>query len=256
MFGLMRKTNRFFDPATGRAMILALDHGVSEGMTEGLDQLPALLEKTQEMNVQGVLLNKGLARYMAGALHERLQLGIQLSAGTRHGLPPYNKSIVCTVPEALRLGADAVCMHINIGNDMEDRMLSDMGLVTDEAHQVGVPVLAIIYARGGHIVNEFDPSLIAHCIRLGGELGVDMVCTPYSGDQEGFARAVAGCPAPVLLGGGPTQPDFTSFIKMLKEGLEAGASGVVVGRNIFQQDKPEDALQKIVKVTHTVKDAK
>jgi class I fructose-bisphosphate aldolase len=179
-------------------------------------------------------------------------LTLQLSAGTRHGLPSYNKSIVCSVAEALRLGADAVAVHVNIGNDLEDRMLADFGMVTDEAHGLGLPVMAVIYARGGQIVNELDPSLVAHCIRLGGELGADLVCTPYSAEPQSFSQAVASCPAPVLAAGGPGMDDYEGFLAMAREALELGVAGICAGRNVFQQPDPVQALARLVDVVHGV----
>ena len=131
-------------------------------------------------------------------------------------------------------------------------MLTDFGMVTDEAHALGIPVMATIYARGGQIVNELDSSLIAHSIRLGGELGADVVCVPYSGDPQSFSLAVACCPVPVLATGGPNQPDWKSFKAQVGEVMQAGAAaGVCMGRNIFQHPEPIAALAEICELVHT-----
>jgi len=250
MIGILKKLKRFFPAPDGRAVILSLDHGASEGMLPGLVHLPSLIEQISVRNVQGVVLNKGYARSHGLSLNPDTPLILQLSAGTRHGLPTWNKALVCSIPEALRLGAEAVSVQINIGNDLEDRMLADFGSVTEEAHQLGLPVLAVIYAKGDRIVKELDPSLISHCIRLGGELGADMVSVPYSGDQQSFAHAVQSCPAPVLVAGGPGQPSFDGFLQMTREALDCGAAGVSVGRNIFQQENPVEALDKLIELVH------
>lgn len=250
MIGCKRKLPRFFNSQSSRGLILALDHGVNSGLLQGLENVPALLENVREKRIQGLVLNKGLARAYGEKVPHELGLALQLSAGTRHGLPTYNRSIVCSVPEALRLGADAVSVHVNIGNDLEDRMLADFGMITDEAHQAGLPVLAVIYAQGGHIVNELDPSLIAHCVRLGGELGADLVSVLYPGESESFARAVAACPAPVFVAGGPSQPHRQAFLQMIAAALECGAAGVLAGRNVFQDPEPEKTLQALAEVVH------
>ncbi|MCK9239006.1 2-amino-3,7-dideoxy-D-threo-hept-6-ulosonate synthase [Desulfocurvus sp.] len=250
MIGTMRRLGRLFDPKSAKSLILALDHGASEGMVPGLTEFPALLAGSARLPVQGVVLNKGLARASVPAIDLNKRIVIQLSAGTRHGVPTYNQSLVCSLSEALRLGADAVSVHVNIGNDLEDRMLSDFGMVTDEAHGLGVPVMAVVYARGGQIVNELDPALIGHCIRLGGELGADMVCVPYSGDAERFSLAVAACPVPVLLAGGPGQPSWEAFKRMVADGLAAGAAGAVIGRGIFQHKDPLGALAEMCALVH------
>ncbi len=250
MIGCLRKLQRFFLNPSRRTVLLALDHGLSEGMTPGIAKIPGLLENAHKTGIQGVILNKGLVRAHAATLSPEVLLVVQLSAGTRHGIPPYNKSVVCSIPEALRLGADAVCMQLNIGNDLEDRMLTDFGMLTDEAHSAGLPIIAVLYPRGGQIVNEFDSSLISHCIRLGGELGADLICTPFSDDAVSFGEAIAASPAPVLVTGGPSQPDFDGVLRMLKDALECGASGVTIGRNIFQRPNSEECLEKIVKLVH------
>lgn len=250
MIGTMRRLGRLFNPASARSLILALDHGASEGMIPGLTEFPTLLAGVGALPVQGVVLNKGLARASVSGIDLNKQIVLQMSAGTKHGVPTYNQSLVCSLNEALRLGADAVSLHVNIGNDLEDRMLTDFGMVTDEAHAIGIPVMAVIYARGGQIVNELDPALITHCIRLGGELGADLVCVPYAGDRDRFALAVATCPVPVLIAGGPGQTNWSTFKKNLAEGLEAGAAGAVLGRNIFQHKDPLAALAEICTLIH------
>lgn len=253
MGGCRRKMRRFFAPESQRALVLALDHGVSSGMLQGMDDVPGLVNTANSEAagaVQGVVLNKGLVRAWPELVPHTQNLLVQLSGGTRHGLPTYNKSIICSVSEALRLGADAVAVHLNIGNELEDRMLSDCGMVIDDAHQAGLPVLAVIYARGGQIVNELDPSLIAHCVRLGGELGADIVSVLYSGDMSSFGAAVAACPVPVLVAGGPPQPDLQSFLAMVESALECGAKGVLAGRNIFQRHAPAEALKALAELVH------
>lgn len=250
MIGTTRRLGRLFHAKSDRSVILPLDHGASEGMIPGLSEVPQLLAGMRELSVQGAVLHKGLARALGQEVDQEKQLVIQLTAGTKHGVPTYNQSVVCSMAEALSLGADAVSLHINIGNDLEYKMLQDFGMVTDEAHRLGLPVLAVLYARGGQIVNELDPSLIGHCIRLGGELGADLVCVPYSGEQTKFRQAVANCPVPVLVTGGPSQPDWASFLNMIGEALQGGAAGVMAGRNIFQHENPMQALSELCSLVH------
>lgn len=257
MTGTRRKLARLFNERKGKNIILPFDHGASEGMIAGLETVPALLGAVEDLPVDGVILNKGMARSWVPDIGLDIKVIIQLSAGTRHGLPTYNQSLVCSVAEALRLGADAVSVHINIGNELEDRMLQDFGQVTEEAHQLGVPVLAVIYARGGQIVNESDPSLVAHCIRLGGELGADIVCTPYADNIEQFSRAVAASPVPVLVAGGPllnshSERNWKAFRTMITQAMQTGISGIVPGRNIFQHPQPRRALEEICALVHGV----
>lgn len=255
MIGVYRRLGRLFDAVSGRTVILPLDHGLSEGMLSGLEAVGKLMELARERNVQAVVLNKGPARAHGASLPLEANLVVQLSGGTKHALPPYGRGVVCSVGEALRLGADLVSLQINIGNDLEDRMLGDFGAMADEAHQCGLPVLAVIAPRGGHIVNEYDPSLIAHCIRLGSELGADVTGVPYSGDEESFAAAIAGSDAPVVVTGGPGKGDFAGFLRSMKEALRCGAAGLCVGRYIFQNPDPGKALDQIITLVHDTAEA-
>lgn len=250
MIGYLRKTARLFHPDSKRTIILPLDHGLSEGTLPGLEDLGSLLQSIAHVRLQGVILHKGMVLAHASEISLEQSLIVHLSAGTRHGLPPYNKALVCSVPEALRLGADMVSMHINIGNELEDRMLSDLGACVEEAHQLGLPLLAMIYARGGQIVHETDSALVAHSIRVGAELGVDMIKVPYCGNPNSFAKAVTSCPVPVVVSGGPCNGDFRLFLRALKEVLETGVAGVCIGRNVFQQDNPARALAEICTLVH------
>jgi class I fructose-bisphosphate aldolase len=250
MNGAQRRAKRFFDPKSGRAVLLTLDQGVSDGMIQGMPRIPEVLEMAGEKGVQGIILNKGMSRAYGQLLSPSVQLVTQLSGGTRHGLPPYAKTLVCSVAEALRLGADAVSIQVNIGNDLEDRMLADFGVAVDEAHQLGAPVIATIAARGGQIVNERDPSLIAHCIRLGAELGADIICVPFPGAAEGFGQAAAASPVPVLALAGPASGDFAAVLSLVRSALDAGAAGVSIGRAVLLQPKPAKALAELLNVTH------
>lgn len=247
MQGVARRLERFFvrgADGAKRCLILALDHGAADGMLPGLERTPDILKSLSRRTAQAVVLNKGLARAYGEMVPGDVQLVVQLSAGTRHGLPDYNQSLVCAPAEALRLGADAVCVNVNLGNDLEDRMLSDLGGVVDEAHLLGLPVFAVIYARGGQIIRELDPSLVAHCVRLGGEIGADVVCSPYSGDPASYERVVRASPIPVLVAGGPKRPSPANFSEALTQALACGASGAIIGRNVFQSPDPLAALEE------------
>ena len=250
MIGCARKISRLFDPASGRTVLLPLDHGVGEGMLPGIEDISGLLAMIREFPVQGVVLNKGPLRTCLADVPAGIQVVGQLSGGTRHSVPPYARSLVCSTHEAARLGADMVAVQVNIANDLEDRMLADLGLACDDAHNLGLPLLAIIQPKGDRIVNEMDPSLICHCIRLGAELGADLVGVPYSGDAASFSRACEAVSPPVLITGGPRRPDFTSVLAMVGQALAAGAAGTCVGRNVLQQADPREALAQLVAAVH------
>jgi len=248
--GVQRRLSRLFNPVSGRSVLLPLDHGVGEGMIPGLESPGRLLGLLGGRDIQGVVLNRGPAGAHAAFLPSEIGLVVQLSGGTKHALPPYGRTLVCSVTEAQRLGADAVSVCVNIGNDQEDRMLADFGAVAEEARLAGLPVVALIAPRGGQIVNELDPSLISHCIRLGSEIGADLIGAPYSGDPESYAEAVDASSAPVLVTGGPGRGDQARFVALMAEALRCGAAGLCVGRNVFQAQDPEVVLDMLLDLAH------
>lgn len=241
---------RLFDKESGNTLILALDHGANDGMIDGLGAIPSILQALPASGVQGVILNKGLARHYGELVPTDVNLIIQLNAGTKHGSPTYNKNIVCSIQEALRLGADAVSVHVNIGNELEDRMLVDLGEITDEAHQSGIPVLATVFARGSQIINEHDSALVAHCIRIGAELGPDIVAVPYPNNGDAFEKAVNASPIPVLVTGGPLGQSMEGALNNTLQGLNSGCRGCCIGRNIFQNEKPIESMSRFAEIAH------
>ncbi len=119
------------------------------------------------------------------------------------------------------------------GADMEREMLRDFGYVSKVCEEWGMPLLAMVYGRGKDM-NQYDPKIVAHCARLGAELGADIVKVPHTGDIESFAKAIEGCPIPVVIAGGPKMKTEREVLEMVYGAIKAGAKGLSVGRNIFQ----------------------
>lgn len=193
MIGKQIRMERIIDRNTSRTVIVPMDHGVSSGPIYGITDLRDAIEQVVRGGANAIVEHKG----MVGAGHRRsgkdVGLIIHLSASTSLSPYPNTKTLVCTVEEALRLGADAVSIHVNIGDEMERQMLSDFGMVSSRAREWGIPLLAMIYPRGEKIANEYDPDVLKHAARLGAELGADIVKISYSGSVESFREVIAGC---------------------------------------------------------------
>jgi len=175
---------------------------------------------------------------------------IHLSASTALSPFPNAKTLVCTVEEAIKLGADAVSVHINIGNGSEKEMLSDLGQVTRTAQEWGMPLLAMMYPRGEKIKDEYDVKVIKHVARLGAELGADLIKVSYTGSVESFREVVLGCPVPVVIAGGPKMSSDRDILEMVKGAVQAGGAGVSIGRNIFQHRDPTRMVGAISLIVH------
>ncbi len=170
------------------------------------------------------------------------------SASTSYGPTPYHKVLVSSVEEAILLGADAISLHINVGANMENDMFMKLGRVADEADRWGMPLIAMMYVRGENVKNQYDPELIKRAVRLGGELGADIVKAPYTGSVETFREVVRGSLVPVAIAGGPKLGNVRDVLQMARDALEAGAIGVTFGRNVFQDRKPEAVVRALRKI--------
>ena len=141
-------------------------------------------------------------------------------------------------------------MHVNLGDKTERHMLEDFGRISSSAAEWGMPLLAMVYARGPKVKNEYDPEVIKHCARVGVELGADVVKVPYTGDIESFARVVEACCIPVVIAGGPKLNNVRDLLEMVFDSTQAGGAGLSIGRNIFQHPKPALILQALHGIVH------
>ncbi|VVB70488.1 2-amino-3,7-dideoxy-D-threo-hept-6-ulosonate synthase [uncultured archaeon] len=163
---------------------------------------------------------------------------------------------MATVEEALKIGADAVSIHVNVGAEDESNMLSTFGAVSRSCQEWGMPLLAMMYPRGKKIQDEYAPEYIAHAARVGAELGADIVKTNYTGDADSFSRVVESCPVPVVIAGGPRVESESDLLRMVEGAVSAGARGVAIGRNVFQHDDPALITSRICSVVHKGMNAK
>jgi len=108
----------------------------------------------------------------------------------------------------------------------------------------------MMYTRGQKIKDEFDAQNVKHAARVGAELGADIVKVVYTGTVETFAEVVRGCPAPVIIAGGPKMDSDEDIFKMVEDALKAGAAGISIGRNAFQHKTPTKMIQALSKMVH------
>jgi len=231
----------------GKTVITPMDHGVTNGPVQGLLNMQSIIEKLIAGGVDAVVLHKGIAKNVDTG---RLGLIIHASASTKLGPDANRKVKVCSVEEAIRLGCDAVSVHINVGTTQEPEMLMKLGVIADECDSWGVPLLAMMYPRGTTVKSEHDPEAVAHVARLGAELGADVVKTNYTGDFESFKKVVQGCPVPLVIAGGPKADTVRNVLEMVRDAVKAGCAGVSIGRNVFQHRDPTAMTKAIVSIVH------
>ncbi|MFP4590255.1 MAG: 2-amino-3,7-dideoxy-D-threo-hept-6-ulosonate synthase [Halobacteriales archaeon] len=241
--GIRRRLERL--SRDGRYFLLAMDHGVTQGPLAGLVDPATTAAACVEAGADAVVTHRGLVDAVAPAVGSAGYV-VHLSASTALGPDPDDKRLVCTVAEAVRLGADAVSVHVNLASDAEASQLEDLGAVVGRAHRRGVPVLAMVYPRGPGVEGA-APEAVAHAARVGGELGADLVKTALpDGDLE---PAVAGAGAPLLVAGGvPDDPRAT--LERLAAAMDAGAAGASIGRTVFQAANPGAMARAVAAVVH------
>jgi predicted phospho-2-dehydro-3-deoxyheptonate aldolase len=230
---------------SGSIRMVPLDHGVSMGPLPGLEDPSKAVAAAVAGGATCLVVHKGLlaaARAAAG----RAGVLLHLSAGTDRQPDPFDKRIVGTVEEAVRAGCDGVSIHVNLGSPTEARQVEEAGRVATACAEWGMPLLAMVYPRGPQVKDPSDPVLVAHAARLGAELGADIVKVPYTGSKDSFRAVVAGCPVPVVVAGG-ARKDAAALVRELEGARAAGARGVSVGRNVFQDADPA-ALRRIAQV--------
>jgi class I fructose-bisphosphate aldolase len=254
----MIRLERILNRETGRTVIVPMDHGVTVGPIEGLIDMKTAVNNVAMGGANAIVIHKGLVTTGHRRRGRDVGLIVHLSASTSLSPFPNAKTLVCTVEEAIKLGADAVSVHINIGNGTEREMLADFGQVAREARDWGMPLLAMIYPRGEKIKNEYDPQVLKHAARLGAEIGADIVKVSYTGAVDTFREVVEGCPVPVVIAGGPKMNSDREILEMVRGAIEAGGAGVSIGRNVFQHRNPTrmvGAISLLVHENSTVEEA-
>ncbi len=250
------RLERIIDRKIKKTVIVPMDHGVTIGPVEGLFDLGKTVDAVARGGANAVLVHMGLAPHGHRGYGPDVGLIIHLSASTQYGPDANNKVLVNTVQNALKMGADAVSMHVNIGAVNEADMLRDLGEVSVECMEWGMPLLAMMYPRGASIKDGNDPEAVALAVRVAAELGVDMIKTNYTGDAESFKRVVKGSMGvPVITAGGSKAGSDLEFLRSIEGAVSGGASGVATGRNVFQHKDPERIVRAISEIVHKGKTA-
>ena len=250
MIGKRIRMERIIDRNSGKTVIIPMDHGVTMGPMAGLTRMQETINAVAMGGANAIVIHKGLVETGHRRGGKDVGLIIHLSASTRMSPDPNSKVMVCTVEEAVKLGADAVSVHVNLGAEDEKAMLKDLGVVAKMAMEWGMPLLAMMYTRGPKMESEYDVKMVKHAARVGAELGADIVKVPYTGSPESFREVVEGCFVPVVIAGGEKMSTDKDILEMVKGAITAGGAGISIGRNVFQHKDPSKIVQAISKIVH------
>lgn len=231
-------------PPDGRCMWLPVDHGYFQGPTRKLEQprqtIEPLLPYCDALFVTRGVLRTSVDPKSATAVILRVSGGVSME-----GKDLANEGIITSMEEAIRLNASAVGLSIFVGSDYERDSLLNLARTVDEGERYGVPVMAVTAV--GREMEKRDARYLALACRIAAELGARVVKTYWC--QE-FEKVVRGCPVPVVIAGGPRVESESEVFEFITDGIQKGAVGVNLGRNIWQNDHPVAMASAIRAIVH------
>ena len=232
----------------GHTLIVACDHGMISGPDRGIERLGDTLKKVINGGVDAVMASYGTACRFEDLLAD---VGLVLridGAGTVLGAMDGPGAQFYTVEEALRLGADALCVTTFPGTRHEEATLETLARVIRQAHEWGLPVMAEMVPGGFDSGPEFKTlKSVSVSARVAAELGADWVKIAY---VPGFERVVETCYVPVVVLGGPAKDDPCATLEMVAAAMRAGACGATVGRNIWTAENPTGMARALAAIVH------
>ena len=230
-----RRLNRIFG-LDQRTLIVAFDHGMIDGPTKGMERPATTLKQIVTGGADAILTTYGIAMRFAAEISP-LGLILRLDGGgTKLGAMDGPGAQFYTVADALRIGADAVAVSAFPGSPKEEATLETLAHVIGEAHAWGLPVMAEMVPGGFDSGPKFRTAeSIAIAARVAAELGADWVKIPFAAN---FEQVTKTCYVPVVILGGAKKGGEVTMLETISDALRAGASGVAIGRNIFQADDP------------------
>ncbi len=250
LMGKRVRLNRLLNEKSGRMLSVAIDHTVAYGIIPGLEPVQDVVDKIVQGKPDSVTLQKGIFERCFEQHAGRV--GIIMQSMAANPFEPDVEQPVADVAEALSLGADAISLAITFGGAGQGRLTSHLGHVVREARGAGLPVVAHCYPKGEFIPEDerLTAERVLYAARSGAELGVDIVKTFYTGSPESFAKVIEGVPTRVVAAGGPKQDTLMEVLVAVRGAIDAGASGVTYGRNIWQDPTPAAMIAAIKAVVH------
>lgn len=239
----------------GKAVIFAFDHGFEHGPSDfgGGNLDPRVVVRSAvDAGFDAIMMNRGLAVATADLWAGRVPLILKTTGKT--SLRPKELQFMQyptgSVRDAVALGADGVAGTVYWGAPEEGAMASRYARLVSESDAAGLPSMILSYPRGPSIRDSSDPDVVAYAARASAELGADIIKTHYTGSVETFRRVVKVASVPVLLSGGVKADDPKAFFGVVAAVMEAGGAGVVVGRNVFQSERPVEVGAALKGLVH------
>jgi 3-hydroxy-5-phosphonooxypentane-2,4-dione thiolase len=241
-WGMQNRLSRVFDPSSGRAVMLAFDHGYFQGPTSGLERIDLAIKPLIPL-VDAIFCTRGMLRSVIPP-QTRVPVFLRASGGPSILRELSDEEIAVDIEDALRLGVSGIGVQVFIGGTMETKTVHNMTRLVDAGLRYGIPVLGVT-AVGRELTR--DARYLRLACRILAELGVQVVKTYYC-DEE-FDTVTSSCPVPIVIAGGKKLPELAA-LEMAYRAVDQGAAGVDMGRNIFQSEAPEAMLRAVRAVVH------
>jgi len=242
-WGMHSRLAQIFDPADGRTVMLAFDHGYFQGPTSGLERVDLNVVPLAP-HADALMCTRGMVRTIIPP-NVRKPIVVRASGGPSILKDLSNERIAMDMADAARINATAVAVQVFIGSDdFETQSVHNMTQLVDAGIEYGIPTMGVT-AVGRDLVR--DARYLGLACRIIGELGAQMVKTYYC--DEDFANVTAASPIPVIVAGGKKVPVLDA-LEMAHRSINEGAAGVDMGRNIFQRQHPEAMIQAVRAVVH------
>jgi DhnA family fructose-bisphosphate aldolase class Ia len=236
----------------GKGVWVPMDHGASEFPVPGLEDVNIAVDAAIEGGADAIVLHKGaVTHHVARTGWGRFVCHVSVS--TIHGGSRIqDKVLVASSSECLARGALGVSSQVNLGDAAEPEMIERFSRITSESHEHGIPVLGMFYPRGENLsIDPSDPTMgIAHAARLAWELGCNVVKVPWTGSEDSFRLVSSAVPIPVLVSGGPKKEPFSALLDMVESSINAGGSGVCIGRQVFGAEDPVSHVRALRAIVH------
>lgn len=243
-----------------KCIIVPIDDSLISGPKDGLFDLKKKIQQIERAVPNAILTFSGSANSINDF---SIPIILNITASTILGQHT-NKVLVSSLKYAISIGADAVAVHLNISSKYESEMLKVAGLISDECHRYGMPLMILAYPRREKTINgiiaddNYDElinnsndkytQLVAHCVRIAYELGADIIKTQYTGSYTSFQNVVSSAPnKPVVIAGGKNM-EIDVLLKIVDDAIKAGGAGVSIGRNVFNNEHSDIIISAIKRI--------
>lgn len=243
-WGMQNRLNKLIQK-DGKALFLPIDHGYFQGPTHCLEK-PAETIKPIYQYADALMLTRGVLRNCIDPAIEKPYIMRVSGAVSVVGEDLANESLVTGIQEIIRLNANAVSMSVFVGSKYENKSLTNLSKLVDDCEEYGVPVMAVCAV--GKELEKREARYLALAARIAAEIGARVVKTYYT--KEHFEKVVDGCPVPIVIAGGPKTDTQREVFDFVYDGMQKGAIGVNLGRNIWQCDQPVASIRAIRAIIH------